>query len=67
MSFENTVAVSKGLSDLHKIIITVIKMSFKEHSPLDRHHRDYKYFDLTKFENNLNEKLSQDISNDELF
>ena len=49
------------------LIVTVMKMSFKKHSPIERHYRDYKYFDRTKFENNLNEKLSEGISNYESF
>ena len=40
-----------------------MKMSIKKHSPIERDHRDYKYFDRTKFKNNLNEKLSEGISN----
>ena len=44
-----------------------MKMSFKKHSPIERHHRNYKYFDRTKFKNNLNEKLSEVISNYESF
>ena len=30
-------------------------------------YRDYKYFDQTKFKNNLNEKLSEGMSNYESF
>ena len=56
LSFQNTV-ISNGLSDFHKMVITVMKMSFKKHSPIERHYRDYRYFDRTKFKNNLNEKL----------
>ena len=44
-----------------------MKISFKKHSPLERHYRDYKFFDWTKFKNNLNEKLSEGISNNESF
>ena len=42
-------------------------MSFKKHSPIVRHYRDYKYFDRTKFKNNLNEKLIEVIFNYESF
>ena len=44
-----------------------MKMSFKKHSSIERVYRDYKYFNQTKFKNNLNEKLSECISNYELF
>ena len=67
LSFQNTIAVSNGLSDFHKMVITVMKMSFKKHSPTERHYKDYKYFDRSKFKNNLNEKLSEGISNYESF
>ena len=49
------------------MVITVMKMLFKKHSPIERHYRHYKYFDRTKFKNNLNEKLSEGISNYESF
>ena len=44
-----------------------MKMSFKKYSPIERHYRDYKCFDWTKFKNNLNEKLGEGISNYESF
>ena len=34
LSFQNTV-ISNGLSDFHKMVITVMKMSFKKHSPIE--------------------------------
>ena len=67
MSFQNTIAVSTGLSDFHEMVITVMKMSFKKYFPIERHYRDYKYFDRAKFKNNLNEELSEGISNYESF
>ena len=67
MSFQNTIAVSNGLSDCHKMEITVIKMSFKTHFLIERLYKDYKHFDQNKFKNNLNEKLSEGISNYESF
>ena len=59
--------MSNGLPDFHEMIMTVMKISFKKHSPIERHYRDYKYFDQTKFKNNPNEKLSEGISNYESF
>ena len=44
-----------------------MKMSFNKHSSIERHYKDYKYFDQTKFKNNFNEKLCECISNYELF
>ena len=67
LSFQNTIAIFNGLSGFHKMVITVINVSFKKHSPIGRHYKDYKYFDQTKFKNNLNEKLNESISNYESF
>ena len=67
LSCQNTTATSNGLSNFHKMVITVMKMSFKKHSPIERHDRDYKYFDRRKFKNNPYEKLSEGISNFESF
>ena len=32
-SFQNTIAISKGLSDFHMMTITVLKSSFKKNKP----------------------------------
>ena len=42
------------------LIFTVMKVTFKKHSPTERHLSDYKYFDQTNFKNDLNEKLKSD-------
>ena len=62
LRFQNTVAVSNGLSDFHKMVIAVMKMSFKRHSPIERHYRNYKYINQTNLKNNLIKKLSEGIS-----
>ena len=67
LNFQNTIAFTNGLSDFHKVVTTVMKMSFKKHSPIERHCRCYKYFDQTKFKNNLNQKLSEGIPNYDSF
>ena len=63
LSFQNKIAVSNGLFDFRKMVITVMKMSLKKHFPMERYYRDYKYFDQTRFKNNLNENLVECISN----
>ena len=42
-------------------------MWFKKYSPIERHCRDYKYFNRAKLKNNVNEKWSEDISYYESF
>ena len=62
MSFKNTVANSKRRFDFHKMLITVMKMTFQKYSPIERHYRDYKYFDQTKSKFDLKEKLRAGIT-----
>ena len=62
MSFKNTVANSNGLFDFQKMVIAVTKMVFKKHSPIERHYRDYKYFNQTKCNYELKEKFSARIT-----
>ena len=40
LSFQNAIAVFNGLSDFHKMVITVMKISFKKHSSIERHYRE---------------------------
>ena len=35
LNFQNTIEITNGLSDFHKMVITVMKMSFKKHSPIE--------------------------------
>ena len=49
--FQTAVLISNGLSNFHKIIVTVINLILKKHFPIERHYRNYKDFDQTKFKN----------------
>ena len=46
MSFQNTKVVANGLSDFHKMPITVFKTKFEKAKPKEITYRDYKNFDL---------------------
>ena len=53
MSFQHTKALSTGLSDCHKMIVTVLKTTFKKAKPKGIFYRSYKYFDKNKFRDDL--------------
>ena len=57
-SFQNNMVVETGLSDFHKLTITVMKCSFQKQSPKVIYYRNYKYFDNDDFKANLCNKLS---------
>ena len=56
-SFQGTVLIETGLSDFHKMTLTVLKMHFKKQSPKIVHYRDYNNFKHDDFRNDLIETL----------
>ena len=61
-SFQNTQAISTGLSVFHKMAINVLKQTFQRSSPKEHVYRDYKNFDRLTFKRELEEKLNQQIN-----
>ena len=55
--FQNTCTVTTGLSDFHKMVITVTKMAFYKNPPKEIYCRDYKKFNHDIFREELAEKL----------
>ena len=61
-SFQNTKAISTGLSDFQKLVITVLKQTFQRSSPKELVYRDYKNFDRLTFKREVEEKRNQQIN-----
>ena len=51
-SFQNTKVISTGLSDFHKMVVTVLKTTFQKSKPREIIYRDY-----SKFRENLRESF----------
>ena len=49
MAFQNTTTVFTGLSDFHKLVLTVLKTSITKSRPQKITYRDYKNFDFVRF------------------
>ena len=49
MSFQNTTTLASGLSDFHKMIVTVCKTSFQKPKPKEIVYRNDKKFDRDIF------------------
>ena len=64
MSFQHTQAISTGLSDFHKMILTVLKTTFIKAGPKETIYRCYKQFDKIEFKNDLTKKLYHESSCD---
>ena len=56
-SFQNTKVISTGISDCHKMIVTVLKTTFKKAKPKEILYRSYKNFDDDVFRAELSQKL----------
>ena len=58
-SFQNSLIVETGLSDFHKLTITVLKKYFKKKDPIIINYRDIKSFDGLKFREDIRNQLEQ--------
>ena len=58
LSFQNTTAVATGLSDFHKMVVTVLKNKFPKQKPRIIHYRDYKNFNKEVFERELHQGIN---------
>ena len=65
--FQSTMTMETGISDFHKMVITVLKIFCKKQKPKIIHHRNYKTFNANRFKEELNnELLSIDNNNADL-
>ena len=66
-SFQNTSTFETGISDFHKLVVTVLKMYYKKQKPKMFQYRNYKTFNEESFKNELNRELTLiDLNNAEL-
>ena len=66
-SFQNTLVIKTGISDFHKLAITVMKVFYKKQKLKIIQYRDYKNFDNHVSQRELNSELLKiDLNNAEL-
>ena len=58
-SFQNSITVETGLSDFHKMTVTVMKRFFKKKDPIVIEYRDMKNFDGMKFRDDLRKEIKK--------
>ena len=63
MSFQNTITVFAGISDFHKLVLTVLKINFTKNKPKETIYRDYKNFDSFLFNDEVKNVLDLDKIN----
>ena len=66
--FQHTKVICSGLSDCHKMVVTVLKTAFQKSKPGELIYRDYSKFNEEKFRDNLKSSLMmKKIMNSEEF
>ena len=65
-SFQNTITLASGLSDFHKMILTILKSTFPKAKPKQIVYRKFKNFDSKNFKNEIRTKM-QSIDKYETF
>ena len=65
--FEGSRVVETGLSDHHKLTITILKQFFPKQKPTIIEYRDYKHFEHDKFQNELLSNLANINRNDKSY
>ena len=58
-SFQNSGVIETGLSDFHRMTVTVSKMFFQKLKPRIINYRDYKFFDNVRYRNDLLQEISR--------
>ena len=61
LSFQSTTAITTGLSDFHKLVVTVMKTTFPKAEPKIIYYRDYKKFNLQDFRRELRSELRKSL------
>ena len=65
--FQNTIVVETGISDFHKMLVTVLKVLYKKQKPKIIRYRKYDNFNNDLFREEVNnEFLNVDLNNAEL-
>ena len=61
-NFKNTLAITTGFSDFHKMTVTVLKTEFVKADPIKINYRDYKNYNSCEFNKDLKSKLNSNTS-----
>ena len=65
--FQNTSTIETGISDFHKLVVTVLKVFYKKQNPKIIQYRNYKTFNDQLFRMELDKELAKiDLNNAEL-
>ena len=60
-SFQNSCVIETGLSDFHKMVVTVMKTTYRKLEPRIVYYRDFKYFCNNSFKESLQKAISQNV------
>ena len=58
-NFQNSSVIETGLSDFHKMVVTVMKTNFRKLEPKIINYRNYRYFSNDRFREKVTSELSK--------
>ena len=61
-NFQNTIAVTTGFSDFHKMTVTVLKTEFVKADPIQINYRNFKKYNHLEFSKHLSSELQKDVT-----
>ena len=62
-NFQNNLTFCTGLSDFHKLVMTVLKTFFRKTAPKEFHYRGYNKFNADDFKTELKKTLATSSTN----
>ena len=60
-SFKNSCVIETGLSEFHKLVVTVMKTTYRKLEPRIVYYRDFKYIFNNSFKESLQKAISQNL------
>ena len=60
-SFQNSCVIETGLSDFHKMVVTVMAITYRKLEPRIVYYRDFKYFCNNSFKESLQKTILQNL------
>ena len=60
-SFQNSCVIETGLSDFHKMVVTVMETTYRKRDSRIVYYRDFKYFCNNSFKESLQKAISQNL------
>ena len=66
-NFQNTIALTTGFSDFHKMTVAILKTEYVKEDPIQINYRNYKNFNPILFQEEVRKRLDEDSQSNKNF